>query len=68
MDARKYISAIELANELGLPLAWVKAQANTGRIPSLRVGHRQLFNSEAVERTLAERADITTTRGARCGK
>jgi hypothetical protein len=51
-----YITAIELANELSLPLAWLKAEAKAGKIPSLRAGRRLLFNPEAVERVLLERA------------
>ena len=50
-----YISVLELSNALGLPLAWLKAEAKAGRIPSLQVGRRHLFNAEAVRRELAER-------------
>jgi hypothetical protein len=57
MSTTIYTSAMELANELGLPLAWLKAEAKAGRIPSLRVGRRQLFNVESVQRTLAERTE-----------
>lgn len=56
MDTRKaFMPAIELAAELGLPLAWLKAEAKAGRIPSLQVGRRQLFSADAVRRALAER-------------
>jgi hypothetical protein len=64
METRQpYISAIELANKLGLPLAWLKAEAKAGRIPSLQVARRQLFNADAVRRALAERTG--ETKGAR---
>ncbi len=56
MHTNAYVSAIELAHELGLPLAWLKAEAKAGRIPSLQVGRRLLFNPEAVERVLLDRA------------
>ena len=43
---------VELAGTLGLPLAWLKAEAAAGRIPSLRVGRRRLFDVEAVRDAL----------------
>jgi hypothetical protein len=53
MDTRQYfVSALRLAGELGLPLAWVKTEADAGRIPCLRAGRRRLFNVEAVRRAL----------------
>lgn len=59
MDTRStFVSAIELSNELGLPLAWLKAEAKTGRIPSLKVGRRRLFDADSVRRVLVERAAL----------
>jgi hypothetical protein len=55
MSTKAYITAIELANELGLPLAWLKAEAKAGRIPSLQVGRRQVFDAGTVLAALAER-------------
>ena len=61
MHTRKaFISAIELASELGLPLAWLKAEAKASRIPNLQVGRRQLFDADAVRQALSERTGITT--------
>lgn len=56
MVTQKYISLIALADRFGLPLAWVKAEALVGRLPCLRVGRRLMFNIEAVEQALRERA------------
>ena len=56
MDSTKYISITELARTTGLPLAWLKDEAKAGRIPRLLVGRRLLFDPEAVDRVLAERA------------
>jgi hypothetical protein len=50
------LNVLGLARRLGLPAAWLKAEAKAGRIPSLRAGRRLLFNPEAVERVLLERA------------
>jgi hypothetical protein len=44
------------AARLGVPAAWLRAEAVAGRVPSLRVGRRLLMNPEAVERVLLERA------------
>ena len=57
MDAKStFISAIELSNELGLPLAWLKTEAEAGRIPSLRANRRLMFNCDAVKGALLKRA------------
>ena len=45
-----------LSRHLHLPLPWLRAEANAGRIPCLKVGRKRLFNVEAVEDALAERA------------
>jgi len=55
MSTKAYITAIELAHELGLPLAWLTAEAKAGRIPSLQVSRRQMFNADVVRASLAER-------------
>jgi len=53
-----FVSALELSNELGLPLAWLKAEAKAGRIPSLQVGRRRLFDADSVRRLLIERTSL----------
>jgi excisionase family DNA binding protein len=53
------LSLPALAEALNLPEEWIKAEAEAGRIPHLRIGKRYRFNSEAVIRTLAERAAKT---------
>lgn len=52
----KFISLEELAAELGLPAAWLRAEADAGRIPSLRAGRRRMFNLESVEEVLIDRS------------
>lgn len=39
-----------------LSAAWLKAEAEAGRIPSLKAGRRLLFDAEAVEAALIRRA------------
>jgi hypothetical protein len=50
------VSLNRLAAELRLPRNWLKQEAQAGRLPSLRVGRRLLFNVAAVEQVLADRA------------
>lgn len=40
---------------LGLPIAWLRAEAFDGRVPCLRSGRRLFFNIEAVEQALLHR-------------
>lgn len=54
-DAKSFVGPLELASKLGLPPSWVKTEAKAGRIPSLRVGRRRLFDLAAVRAALAER-------------
>lgn len=56
METQTLVNTLGLARRLRLPAAWLRAEAVAGRIPSLRAGRRLLFNVEAVERTLLERA------------
>lgn len=45
-----------LARHLRVTAAWLRAEAEAGRIPCLRAGRRLLFNPEAVKRVLLKRA------------
>lgn len=40
----------------GLSAAWLKAEAEAGRIPCLKAGRRMLFDADAVEAALVQRA------------
>jgi len=40
----------------GLSLAWLKTEAEAGRIPCLKAGRSLLFDPDAVEQVLLERA------------
>jgi hypothetical protein len=61
------LSATQMAERAGVPLTWLKAEADAGRIPSLRVRSRRMFLSSAVESALARLAtpiEIGTNREA----
>lgn len=45
-----------LSRRLGIPISWLREEADAGRIPSLRAGQTLLFDAGAVERTLLSRA------------
>jgi hypothetical protein len=46
----------QTARALGVPIAWLHAEARAGRVPALRVGQRLFLDPEAVGVALAERA------------
>jgi hypothetical protein len=49
-------SLSQTATTLGVPVSWLKREANAGRVPCLRAGRRFLFDMEAVATVLAQRA------------
>ena len=50
------LSLPELADALRLPMQWLKAEADAGRLPHIRIGRRYRFNRAAVVAALAKRA------------
>jgi hypothetical protein len=53
------VRLIGLSVALGLPRAWLKAEALAGRLPCLRVGRNTLlFDPDAVRAALARRAAL----------
>jgi hypothetical protein len=44
------------ARLLSVPAAWLRAEADAGRLPCLRAGPKYLFDVDTVERLLLERA------------
>ena len=49
------IDAPELARRLSLPESWIRTQARTGGIPTVRAGRYYRFNEQAVAAALADR-------------
>ena len=58
----------DAAYRLGVPAAWLRAEADAGRVPHLRVGRRLLVNAEAIERVLLERAQQSGGKGVANGR
>ena len=48
----------QAANRLGVPAAWLRNEADAGRVPCLRAGRRVLFNPDTIEAVLLERAQL----------
>ena len=51
-----FVPAHQAASRLGVPAAWLKAEAKAARIPHLMTGRRLLLNVATVERALLSRA------------
>jgi hypothetical protein len=52
-----------IAAALRIPSDWLRAEADAGRVPCLRIGRKRYFNLSAVRAALAERA-ATERQGA----
>jgi hypothetical protein len=52
------------ARRLRVPLRWLQAEAEAGRVPALRADNRFLCDLEAVEAALLERARQGCAQGA----
>lgn len=63
MASKTFIPLHALSQRLGLPVAWLKAEAIAGRIPSLRISRRFMFNPNAVEQNLINRARASRGKG-----
>jgi hypothetical protein len=51
------LSLPRLARRLGVTKKWLRAEAEGGRVPCLKADGRYLFDLEAVEKTLRDRAE-----------
>ena len=64
MTDTRLVSLNELADRTGLPAAWLKRDAEAGRIPSISVGRRRFFDLVAVLKALAEHPNAKKGGGA----
>lgn len=55
-EQNSLIGLAPLATRLGLPMRWIRQEAEAKRLPHVKAGRRLLFNPDAVEHVLAERA------------
>jgi len=63
MDNTTYVPLNTLSEQLGLPTAWLKVEAEAGHIPCLRAGRRLMFDPEAVRKALTDRTVKTRQEG-----
>lgn len=54
MDS-KLLTVHELAERTGIPAAWLRREADAGRLPCIRAGRLRVFDLKAVLKALAER-------------
>lgn len=59
------LSLPRMARRLGVTIAWLRAEADAGRVPCLVADRRYLFSPDAVQRVLAERAASETAEASR---
>jgi hypothetical protein len=56
VDAKKtFVTVAQLSAICGLSESWLRAEAQAGRIPNLKVGSKTMFNPSAVEKVLLSR-------------
>jgi len=53
------LSLSRMARRLGVTQQWLRDQADAGKIPCLKAGHRYLSNPVAVQKALAAKAAWT---------
>ena len=62
MDARlptqQYVPVQVAATRLGLPVAWLKAELEAGRLPGLQLKRRRVVNVDDVAQVLRERSRV----------
>ena len=63
MTDSKLLPVGPMARIFRVPVAWLRAEAEAGRVPCLKAGKALLFDPEAVERVLLERAQSTAIAG-----
>lgn len=62
MDA-KLITLNQLSERTGLPVAWLRREADARRLPCIRAGRLRMFDLAAVLKALAERQEGGVARG-----
>jgi hypothetical protein len=58
------LSLARMARRLGVPIKWLRDQAESGAVPCLQAGNRLLFSPTAVQAALAAKATKSLGRAA----
>ena len=59
----KLIRLAELSDRTGLPIAWLRREADAGCLPCIRAGRVRMFDLVAVLKALAERQESGVRHG-----
>ena len=59
LTTSKLLPAGPMARRLRVPVRWLRAEAEAGRLPHVKAERQFLFDPETVERVLLERAQST---------
>lgn len=52
---KRVLNLYQCASEIGVPVAWLKEMADSGRVPCLRISKRVVrFNAGAVQAAISE--------------
>ena len=57
LDPPELLTLSRMARRLRVTVRWLRAEAEAGRVPCVMAERQMLFNSEAVERVLLQRAE-----------
>jgi len=55
-SAKRLLHLPAMARRLGVPMSWLRREADSGRLPCVRAGSRRLFDCALIEQLLLERA------------
>jgi hypothetical protein len=58
----KLLTLHKLAERTGLPAAWLRREADAGRLPCIRAGRLRMFDLAAVLKALADRQESGVAR------
>jgi hypothetical protein len=58
----QFLKLHQLCRVTNLPAAWLKREADAGRLPCIRAGRQRMFDLAAVLKSLADRQDAGVSR------
>lgn len=59
----KLLTLNELSERTGLPVAWLRREADAGRLPCINAGRRRMFQIASVLKSLAQLQSKAVRRG-----
>lgn len=65
MSSENFLDIFRTSETLNLPAAFIRREAVAGRIPSIRIGRRFMFDVAAVRRALVAQSERANGGGAK---